>query len=98
MTYKAIVSSGPFVPLDADEVQKVLAAFNRRAGVIVRQGFINPAHLITIVEDHERNQGQNYQLPNGDYRPSPSALKPLKNIFEGIAGMLPSAPENPRIA
>lgn len=93
MTYKIIMSSGPFIPIDADEMRKVLDGATRKALVIVRQGLINPAHMISIVEDHERNEGQNYQLPGGDYRPSPSAARPVQNIFEGIADLLPQQPK-----
>lgn len=53
--YKVIMSSGPPIQIDEDEVAKVIEGRRRGADVVVRQGVINPAHYVSIVEDKDRD-------------------------------------------
>ena len=52
--YKAIMSSGENIQLDADEVQEAIEARANGDDYLARQGFINTSFLVSIVEDSER--------------------------------------------
>ncbi len=88
-SYIAIMSNGPKIKVDTDEVPTVLSGISARIPIRVRQGIINSVHLVSLVEDEVRNkenQGRTVidpSEPNGTKVIEP-AFKKLPDIFEGI--------------
>ncbi len=80
--YKAILSTGPEIPLDPHEVSVVMRAANQGAIVKVRSGVINPSFLVSIVEDTKRRKDfvEENKYPGYEDRLA-QGMKPLKDIF-----------------
>ena len=52
--YKVIMSSGPPIPIDEEEVAKVLQGRQEGVDVVLKRGAFNPSHYVSIVEDGDR--------------------------------------------
>lgn len=52
--FKAVMSNGPEVKIDLDEVAAVVQSAAKGNFIKVRQGVINPSYIVAIVEDSER--------------------------------------------
>lgn len=52
--YLVNVSVGDPIPIDEDELPKVIGAYQKGIGAVVRQGFINPSYLVSITSDNKR--------------------------------------------
>lgn len=86
MRYKVIMSSGPAIELEADEVERVMVAANRRALVICRQGMVNPAHLVSIVAAPDPYEGSNVPKDQRSIEP------PLKDLFAVVRAKIGAPP------
>ena len=54
--YKIVMSKGPEIPIDEDELEKILTAIRTGNPVVVRQGMFNPSFWVSMSEDKERVQ------------------------------------------
>lgn len=75
MRYKVIMSTGEPIEIDAEEIEKVLNAANRKALVMCKQGLINPSHLVSIVPGKDPYEGSN--IPRSEQEPQ----GPLRDYF-----------------
>lgn len=87
--FKAVMSKGDDVRLDPAEVPFVMRAYESGKGVWVKQGFINPSYLVTIVEDKERRIAFLDDTRHDEKRRG-LGMEPLKNLLETL-------PENLRL-
>ena len=53
ISFKAVMSRGDDIPLDAEDVKLVMQGVENGQPVRVKSGLINPSYLISIVEDKE---------------------------------------------
>lgn len=83
--------------IEADELPKVIGAFQKREGTIVKQGLINGVDIVDIREDENRikaymaevnkirEQNEHDQEYNGGkYQRRIGEMVPLRDVFEGI--------------
>lgn len=98
MTYLIELSNKTKIPIDADELPKVLQGIRSGLPVIVRQGIFNPSFFVDIVEDKKRIQEINefndtirFQIEQGFKKPK--KLEPLKDIFVKVKDKLLSVPK-----
>ena len=54
--YKVIMSRGPDIQIDEEEIDKVMAGINEGATMIVKRGVINPSFFVSVVADDERKE------------------------------------------
>lgn len=80
--YLIQLSRGESVPMDQDELDKVVEAMGTGKVAILRQGIVNPSYITSIVPDSERIEAfMDDTKYDGERRNG--GLLPLKNIFEG---------------
>lgn len=79
--FKAVMSKGDDVRLDPEEVPFVMAAYAAGKGAHVKQGFVNPSYLVSIVEDKERRIAFIEDTKYDDKRRG-LGMEPLKNLLE----------------
>lgn len=79
---KIIMSRGPDIKIDHDEIPKILAAISTGGVVRCKQGTFNPSFYVSIVEDTERDKEKEVD-ERGAYTGRYIAT-PLKDIFKGI--------------
>lgn len=90
--YIVKLSNNAEVPIDPDEVQKLLAGVSRGSMVKVRQGLINPSFIVAVVPDKKRIgdflQETKYSDPETQAKRR-AGLHALGDIFDGVlpAGM-----------
>ncbi len=89
MTYNYLVklTSGESIPIDADEVEKVLTAIQKMSIVRVKRGIFNAKYFVSMVEDYNRVKGLNHGVQARDRRAF-SNLKSLPDIFAGMESKL----------
>lgn len=87
--YKIIVSSGPAIRIDYEEVSRVLTGISDGKVVMLKQGILNPSFFVSIVEDTERikeyfdevDRKKHFIREGIEKTPE---FKKLKNIFEEV--------------
>lgn len=93
--YKVVMSTGEPVQIEQEEVQKVIAGALGKGLILVKRGMINPAYIVTVVEDGERVRAWNtegsYNAVEADgmtqgEKARMRGMKPLACIFEGEVG------------
>lgn len=52
--FKIIMSRGDDIPIDTDELEKVLQAIQRKSPAMMRAGIFNPSFYVSIVKDTKR--------------------------------------------
>lgn len=81
MTYKIILSTKETIPVDADEVQKLLDNVSGKNLIRLRAGIINPSYFVALVEDKERKAEHydkyKYEIREGTVDSTPIALKDI---------------------
>ncbi len=81
------LSNGADVPIDKDEVDKLLQGVSRGSMVRVRQGLINPSFIVAVIPDKERiktfMEDTKYQDENSRARRE-NGLERLRDIFDGV--------------
>jgi len=55
--YEVILSTKDRIKCDSDELERVVAGIKTGSMIKIRQGFINPSFIVTIVMDDERFRG-----------------------------------------
>jgi hypothetical protein len=84
--YVAIMSNGPDKKIDADEIDAVIEASSTGSFIKVRDGIINPSHIVSIGIDTKRMEAwhDEIRLLRGDELAQKKAIgmMPLKDIFE----------------
>lgn len=83
--YKAVMSRGDDIKLDAQEIPLVLEQAPLGRLIRVRQGLINPSYLISIVADTDRLERfyDDIKYRSDDERRN-AKMKPLKDIFADL--------------
>lgn len=89
--YKAIMSDGANIQIDADEVQEIIEARASGEDYMARQGFINTSFLVSIVRDGDR-MGQFYDdksYAEGERlkRMKKRGPEKLDNIFDDVEAL-----------
>lgn len=81
-----ILSSGPGIPFDPDELNKVLEAIQTGSATRLRQGFFNPSFFVSIVEDTDRRGEwfENTRLGTSEeiQERRSRGMQPLKDLFK----------------
>ncbi len=78
--FKAIVS-GNSIPIDNNEIEKILGALKKSSGMLVlKQGVIDLRHPVHIVPDQERNK----QYESTPYKDERTEIATLKDSFVTI--------------
>lgn len=93
-SYKVILSTKSEIRVDADELNIIMAAAHRGALIRAKQGIINPAYIVAIVEDTERKAKflEDTRYPQDTERRI-KGLEPLKDIFENVPKLGQAAPK-----
>ena len=90
--YKVIMSNGDPIQVEQEEIEKVLAGAQAKGLIVVKRGIINPAFIVSVVDDKDRLQAwhkqTNYSAIEADGTRQGDkylreGLKPLDVIFEG---------------
>ncbi|MFA6314950.1 MAG: hypothetical protein WC648_01090 [Candidatus Paceibacterota bacterium] len=84
--YLIQMSRGIPIPIDAEELQKVLQGIQTKSPVIVKQGIFNPSFFVSIIEDSDRKQGWNRELGGDKYMLT--TKEPLPDLFEEMRSNL----------
>lgn len=81
--YKVVLSTGPAIPCDPDEIQPILRAINTGNSIKLRRGIFNPSFYVSIVEDEERKMKF---LEDTRHNPQRRALgmEALRDIFDDM--------------
>lgn len=85
--YIVKLSNNAEVPIDADEVEKVLSGVSRGSMVRVRQGLVNPSFIVAIVPDKKRISAflEDTKYPDEETKERRHAgLLPLEDIFNEV--------------
>jgi len=72
------------IPIDEDELPKVMKAWENNAPVVVRQGIVNPNFIEAIIPDEHRKRGLNYGYEIDTERKPYNPDKQLPNEFAGV--------------
>lgn len=87
--YLIELSNKQSIPIDPDELPKVLQGIKTGNPVIVRQGIFNPSFFVDIVSDRKRileveewNKTMDWQIRQG--MSEPAKLEPLHDIFAEV--------------
>lgn len=78
--FKAIMSKGPDICIEEDEINAVMNTLPTGSFIKVRQGLINPSYLVDVVEDTERRQ-KFLEDTRHDEQRRLGGMRPLKDIF-----------------
>ena len=93
--YKAIMSNGDDISIDANEIDLVQRAINAGTFIRVRQGIINPSYLVSIVEDKKRRVEFLENTKYSDERSTAlraAGMRPLSDIFSKHVPRLTAGP------
>lgn len=89
--FLVVVSNGPAIPIDADEVEKIVAARSLNADACLRRGIFNPSFFVSLVVDDKRISEFKADL---EYMPEAKRIKllevgppKLKSIFLGMENL-----------
>jgi hypothetical protein len=77
MRYQITMSSGSPVRIDEEEVEKIVRALRTKSIVMLKQGIVNPAHVVSVqpvLENQESN------IPKSERLPDPA----LKDYFAAV--------------
>lgn len=100
--YLAEMSSGTKIPIDHDELDKVIEDFAAGKQSVVRGGMINPSFCADIILDQKRTsewiRETNYAGVSGE-RSLKAGMQPIENIFKGtnIEKKMLAAAENRKV-
>lgn len=67
MKYYILKTSKSEIPIDEEEVEKVIKGVGSGSVVVLKKGIFNPSFFDSIVEDHERQNGWNRDLGQGKH-------------------------------
>lgn len=89
MSYIVVMSSGPVVPIEADEVKSVMQGIQSGSVVRVRQGIINPSHVVSVVEDKARQPEKFKTLDTTKHQMVDMVRQPqpLRDIFAQLKAL-----------
>lgn len=62
--YKVIMSRGPEIRIDQDELPKIMQSIETGMPVKVRQGIFNPSFWVSVVTDEERVGAARREMEN----------------------------------
>lgn len=86
--FRVYMSSGNSIPIDEDEVDKVMLGINMGQPVKLRQGIMNPSFFISIGIDVERYENWKNSIDRqgfGNERETwYPVLENLPDIFQGV--------------
>jgi hypothetical protein len=74
-----VMSRGPDIPIDSEELPKVIQALQTKQPAIMKRGMFNPSFWISTVEDIDRREGWNREL--GQDKREITSKKPLSDLF-----------------
>ena len=72
------------IPIDEDELPKVMKAWENNDPVVVRQGIVNPKFIEAIIPDEHREKGLKYGYEIQNERKPYKPDKQLPNEFAGV--------------
>lgn len=106
--YEVILSTKDRIKCDSDELERVIAGIKTGSMIKLRQGFINPSFIVTIVMDDQRfteirekvqstlsSNRQALEYSQGRGLQKLPEFKKLKDIFSGTK--LTAAPVKPAL-
>lgn len=95
VAFKVILSSGPAIPCDPDEVQKIVDAIKSGSVVRLRCGLFNPSFFVSVVEDEDRIK-KFFEDTKYDSEKRGRGMEALKDILADVK-LLSSGPDKPRL-
>lgn len=79
------MSTGDPLPIDRDELEKILRAISTKQACVLRSGIFNPSFYVSVVKDRARTEAfhQDIKYLQGEERKQAIEAGPriLKNIF-----------------
>lgn len=99
--YLVELSNKRQIPIDPEELAKVLNGIQTGSPVILKQGIFNPSFFVDIVRDEKRimevienNRINEFNINQGLAKPK--ELQPLKDIFAEVRNKLLGMPDTKR--
>lgn len=83
-TYTIKLSDKSEIPIDPEEVSKVIAALSTGSIGVMKRGIFNPSFFVCLVEDERRMERWREEQPNWNSVNKGKPLEPLKDIFEKL--------------